>query len=630
MQAISDINTPLIARRSSQFIALVLILFLGWALRIYHIETRSLWADEGWTMLLSRGPGLGTITRTMAADQHPPLFFMLFRLWRNGAGDTELADRYFSVLIGMIAVAGMYQLGRKLFKNNEVGVLAALLLALSDLHIDLCQEVRHYGLLTTFAVWSSLFYVRWWQRSTRTNRIGYVMTSLGMIYTHYLGAFVLAAQLIHMLLAARPRRRLFEGLFLFGSIGLGFLPWLPVVIDQNRARWQNPLYYQNALPNNIQTYHAVRTALLGRYFGLLGALLLIGLVYVIYQRTSDKIRLRVRLRPFWPVLYLAIWMGLMAGLTVFINERRQFLTVRNFVLIVPAISVLAAHGLSNLERSARLFMVGVILSVSLTTVDSRRLYPNWRAVTRNVTTYHLDHEPILMDIWVDDFAVRYYIDHQMGTDVPRVSLREWRDQYKTLFLPTLLGYLKQVDAFWLIYWGDKPMTEYGSLIQQEGFQRTATLKVDHLGTPLYSYRYDRLTNVTAATFGSLFALRKFDAPESALPGQTLTVSLWWTAEQVPPLDYSVSVFLLDSKGELAAQHDGPPLAGASPTSAWQPGELKYDIHRIILPATLPPGQYQLGVKIYWYGDRKPLPVQMEGKNTGDYAPLGTVEIGHRP
>jgi hypothetical protein len=207
-----------------------------------------------------------------------------------------------------------------------------------------------------------------------------------------------------------------------------------------------------------------------------------------------------------------------------------------------------------------------------------------------------------------------------------VSLREWRDQYKTLFLPHLLGYLQQIDAFWLIYWGDKPLDEYGGLIQQEGFQRTAVLKVDHLGTPLYSYRYDRLTDTTVALFGDLFALRKFNAPLSVAPGQTLSVALWWTAEQVPLLDYSVSVFLLDSTGTLVAQHDGAPLEGTSLTSTWPPGELKYDIHPVQIPPTLPPGDYQLGVKIYWYGDRQPLPVQMDGKPVGDYALLDMVSV----
>jgi uncharacterized membrane protein len=640
---------------SIRLLILLLILLLGWALRLHAIAARSLWADEGWTMLLSQGPGLGTITRTMAHDQHPPLFFVLFRLWRNATGDTELATRYFSVLIGMLAVAGTYQLGRELF-NPVVGVLAMLILALSDLHIDLSQEVRHYSLLATLIIWSSLFYVRWWHRPTRANRVGYVLTSIALLYTHYLGGYVLIAQLIHMLIMVRPRRRLLDGLFLFGAICLGFLPWLPVVIDQNRVRWTNPLYYQNSLPNSLATYHAVRTALFGHYYVLMALLALLGLFSLSKNALLNseisfshgekglpnrenppfKIRFMRRINSFstilppvspWPTLYLLIWIVFMVALTVIINERHQFLTVRNFILIVPPLAVLIGRGLSNLPYTTRWFVTGMVLVIGLTTVDARRDYPNWRAVVGNVTAYHLDHEPILMDVWVGDFPARYYIDRQMGKDTPRVSLREWRDQYQSRFLPTLKAYLDQIDAFWLIYWGDAPMDEYGGLIADAGFQRTATLFVDHHGTRLYSYRYDKLTDTTLATFGDLFALRKFAAPASAAPGATLTVTLWWTAEQPPPLDYSVSVFLLDDAGTLVAQHDAPPLEGASPTSTWQPGDLKYDIHPVVLPASLPAGTYRIAVKVYWYGDNQPLPVRTQpDAPPTDYAVLQTITV----
>ncbi|MCD4685979.1 MAG: glycosyltransferase family 39 protein, partial [Anaerolineae bacterium] len=177
-----------------RFTLLMLILLLGWLLRTHNLDVRSLWADEGWTMLLSTGPNLDDVAQTIAEDQHPPLFFMAFRLWRDVAGDSEFATRYFSVLISMLAVAALYQLGRELY-GAWVGVLAALVLALADLPIDLAQEVRHYTLLVTLSVLSTLFYVRWRRDPSRTNRVSYVLLSMALLYTHYLGGYVLLAQL---------------------------------------------------------------------------------------------------------------------------------------------------------------------------------------------------------------------------------------------------------------------------------------------------------------------------------------------------------------------------------------------------------------------------------------------------
>lgn len=604
--------------------ALLAVLLLGWALRIHALDARSLWADEGWTLVLTEGPGLDDVTRTMAADQHPPLFFVAFRIWRTLTGETEFALRSFGVLVSLIGVAAIYQLGRGLF-TPLAGLLAALLLALADLPIDLAQEARHYGLMATLAIVSSVFYVRLWRRPTRAGRAGYVLASLALLYTHYLGAFVLLAQGVHFLIFARGRQRVLNGLFLFAAVGIGFLPWLPVVIDQNRVRWDDPLYFRNSVPNSIETYQAVRTALLGSHYGLLFGLLVLGLVYVTYSPAGHE-AIRVRLRPLWPPAYPALWIGLMVGLTVAINARRQFLTERNFVLIAPAIAVLVAHGLTNLQRVGRGLLIAVIVVISLTTVDARRNYPDWRAVTSNVTRYHRDAEPVLMDVWVGDFPVRYYVERQMGEQTPAISLREWRAQYGAEFLPRLLEYITSVDAFWLVYWGDAPMSEYGSLIADAGFEQTAALEVDHMGEPLYSYRYDRVPLADIARFGDLFALLAADAPQRAEAGETIDVYLWWRAEQPVALDYSVSVVVLDGQGNLVAQDDSSPLEGRAPTSGWPPGALRLDVHRVSLPLTLTPGRYDLAVRVYWYAEPQPLPVVQDGQAADDHATIGALTV----
>jgi hypothetical protein len=88
--------------------------------------------------------------------------------------------------------------------------------------------------------------------------------------------------------------------------------------------------------------------------------------------------------------------------------------------------------------------------------------------------------------------------------------------------------------------------------------------------------------------------------------------------------------MLDQAGNLVAQHDGPPLEGRSPTTEWQPGELEFDLHRIALPSDLLAGTYQLGLKVYWYGDRVPLPVSQDSQTGGEYARLGTIEVRPKP
>ncbi|MGH2461628.1 MAG: 6-pyruvoyl-tetrahydropterin synthase-related protein, partial [Chloroflexota bacterium] len=70
-----------------------------------------------------------------------------------------------------------------------------------------------------------------------------------------------------------------------------------------------------------------------------------------------------------------------------------------------------------------------------------------------------------------------------------------------------------------------------------------------------------------ATFGRRIALVGASVQPSA-PGAPIVVNLEWRALAAPSADYTVFVHLLDARGRLVAQHDGPPLAGTYPTTDW--------------------------------------------------------------
>jgi hypothetical protein len=88
---------------------------------------------------------------------------------------------------------------------------------------------------------------------------------------------------------------------------------------------------------------------------------------------------------------------------------------------------------------------------------------------------------------------------------------------------------------------------------------------------------------------------------STPPGRTVNIPLRWLAVGAPAADYTVFVHLLDAKGKLVAQADGPPLAGRYPTTAWDAAELIDDTRQLPLPADLPDGRYT--VQVGWYVPR---------------------------
>lgn len=571
---------------------MVLVLLLASATRLHQLDTRSLWEDEGWTLVLAQGPTIPDIVQRMAFDQHPPLYFVFIHLWRGATGNTEFALRMLSVLTGIIAVAGIYQLGRHLF-NPLSGLMAALFLALSDHHIDLSQDVRHYAQLTTLIILSTWYYFRLIQTNqpSRATRIGYVLISVALLYSHYLGGFVLICHAVHLLVSVRPLKKLWWVGFHFGAVCLAFLPWLPIVIHQNQVRWKTPLYYLNALPNNHQTYVMVRDALVGKQFGLTLALLLLGLVWLSYHDNQT----RLQLRPLNPTIFALGWLISYISMTVYLNERNQFLTIRNFIVVTPVIALLVGHGLANLQLSVRGFLVGVLCVVALTTVDTRQLKPPWREVVQTVTDYHNPDEPILMDIWVGDFPARYYIERQMGVNTPWLSIRESLDAYGEGIYGFLFDYLEEHDTFWLIYWKTEPVNQsfYAGVFRESGFQPTTAIPTTHAGDQIYAYRYDRVSDTPIAQFGEWFVLQKAAVLRSP---DTITIQLIWSVLEPPPLDYSVSVFALDAAGNLLANQDDSHLIRLNPTSRWEVGQLIFDQRELPLFTEYS----QIGVKVYYY------------------------------
>lgn len=580
---------------------MLLILLLAAITRFHEIEGRSLWEDEGWTLLLSDG-SVSDIVETMAHDQHPPLYFVLFHQWHKLTGNTEFAIRTFSAFLGILSVAAIYQLGHVLF-DARVGLLAATLLAVWDFSIDVSQDARQYGLLTLFVILSCVYYCRYLKSPTRTNGIGWFLCSVFALYTQYVAGVVLAVQFLHLLIFVRPFSRVLDGIFRFSAIGLAFLPWLIVFIRQNQVRWDYPLFYQSGLPNNKATFILMRDALISKQFGLVVGLILLGLIFVEYVPHP-----KLHFRPTSSTLFLAAWTVLYIGLFIYLNEQREILRLRIFIIVLPPLLLLVAHGLSNLQIVPQVFLVGVLLGVNLTTIDSRQNNPPWREVTRNVTTFHQEGELILMDIWVGDFSARYYVERQMGENTEWVSLRELRDEKREFFLPELKLLLENQDAFWLMRWNDDAM-EYDSLLAEMGFQLTASPYVEHVGNKLYSHRYDRLTEERLAIFGETIALIKARVHGEIEAGNTISVNLWWTAKETPPVDYSISLFLMDEHGQIVTQKDTPPI---SPTSTWQTSIIYYDQHELEIPKNIPPNKYILGVRVYWYVEPdKPLSVESD-------------------
>jgi hypothetical protein len=87
-------------------------------------------------------------------------------------------------------------------------------------------------------------------------------------------------------------------------------------------------------------------------------------------------------------------------------------------------------------------------------------------------------------------------------------------------------------------------------------------------------------------------------PATAVPGEPLSLTLYWQAQRGTVRPYTVFTHLVAADESLAAQQDNWPVNGQWPPTCWQPGEIVVDRVQLSLPADLPPGEYQLFTGLY--------------------------------
>lgn len=97
-------------------------------------------------------------------------------------------------------------------------------------------------------------------------------------------------------------------------------------------------------------------------------------------------------------------------------------------------------------------------------------------------------------------------------------------------------------------------------------------------------------------------------------GDTLNLTLYWQSVAKIEKDYTVFVHLVDSEGNIRAQRDAQPRAGAYPTTLWDVGEIVRDEYGFVL-GDLPVGEYRIHIGLYEYPSLMRLPV----RNTDDEA-----------
>lgn len=208
------------------------LFLLGVGLRLGRWAWQPLWADEGYSVYFATEPMLRLLWLT-AHDIHPPLYYLLLHGWLQWWPPLPGVLRGFSVLLATPALFLGFRLAQALWPGQRrLHLLFLLLLMGNPLYLYYSQEIRMYGLAMTWSLATTLCAWQWLQQTnygkpSRGWLVGYLITATLALYTLYYLAFLLLAHLLWLLWQLRRQANLalrFVVADLF--VGLLYLPWV--------------------------------------------------------------------------------------------------------------------------------------------------------------------------------------------------------------------------------------------------------------------------------------------------------------------------------------------------------------------------------------------------------------------
>ncbi len=642
------------------------ILWLAFALRLWHLDTQSLWHDEGLSWWFARAPLLETL-RGVAGTEHPPLYFLALGLWMRVAGDTAFALRFLSVVGGVLSVAVLLRLSRR-WGWYVTGLMAALFLAWNPTHVWYSQEVRSYAWTTVLGIgltdWAYVWYTR------RRIRDGLVYGAIGALslYVHTFLAFLLAAHGVLMTIAVGRRRprlsSLARSLWPYGLITLTFLPWIWPTLHQLRTNRTYFYWGYLDVPQVIQqTAQAMaffeippglRPVYVSRISFILWGLAVVGALYL-WPRRQGK----------WVVI--SVWGPLIftLGLAYFVPKyapRYVLYTLPMWYLLVVMPVIALARWTEHLKSRVVPCMVGTFLALLIAsyglaswhvrelTEDPRVARPDFRGAVGFVQQKAQPGDAVVLVGGHMEPITRYYLRRQDVTlyPLPKGVLLDlghplrWQD-----VAPVFNRLTHRHLRVWTIFWQEDladPQRLVYSLAQtywcpvmpvglSDAVDVGLYLVVDPLNLPSKPTPQHPL----GIAFRNGLVLTGFDAARVFTPhtsvdvcfqsrrrrdhvevaaGETLYVVLHFLVQRPQSQNVTGFVHLVSSDGSKAYALADRLLGNyAYPPQRWQVGEIIRQEFPVRIPPETRPGAYALEIGLYYPGSLQrvdPLPAQVDG------------------
>lgn len=612
---------------------LILVLFLGFAARIHDLEGQSMWSDEGLSLYRARlsladiSQNIITVDGIDTRDTNPPFYFMLLHLWRITSGETIFALRFLGVAMATLAVPLIYALGKITF-GHYAGFVAAALMAISPFHVWQSQVLRNYGILLTLNLLSIYGLFRFILAEPGRRRTIWLVIWAGAtlvgIYTHYFSFLILAFGLLSLALFGLQEwgvRHLAKQRWLWAGLVLALLVILPALfISINRflAGTQVDFFL---VPVDKVVYRAasafsvgMNQSLIHPWWRLVPAVVLAILGTILGWRARRQATLLL-------LGYLFIPLGLLLGLSL-INP--LYNGTRHLLIGLPPFLLLVAEGIAGPMQhiswpSAKRFgfvwpffviLLGILLVASqvdwlrVQFTSPRLIRDDVRGAAEYLNTYANPDDLIV----VHDTLIRFTFDYYYHGSAPVISIPLYHQVDEAIAIDDLVSAVEPGKRIWFL---NEPTPRNGierqALIDWVGenwlgvFERSFPSMWLRVGLRAFVPEpgVAKIPSTAASKeiiWPGVLQMWGYEIPAGATSGADLWLTFYLSQQQAEAKQHTLSLRFINEKGQEWTQVDRVIKRGFPPLTD-KPGELmRYD-QQLLLPAGLPPGQYQVWLRL---------------------------------
>lgn len=588
--------------------AIVLVILLGFGLRLMRLDDAPLRGDEAFSALYWAGLPLSqSLTEIATIEPHPVLTYGLFRAWGLAVGiDQPLALRLLPALLNLLGIAAMYRIGIALSGRRTLGILAALLWAVQPFQVWHSQDFRNYAPWAGLSALSVALALRFTRYQRKRDWLLYTLLATATALLFYMEVFSLLVLSLYVLVVFRKQWTFLARWFVTvgiagGSAAASFLILQAPLFARGGYGGTSLIFDGCSLFSNFLPVLSFGEYYPPDFAAVLWPVLLILLLacFGLVVQNDKKLALLLGLWLLVPLILLSL---IATRMNVFLPRYVMFSAPAYGLTFLSGLFFFARH--SSSRRWGASIAVGAWLAVSGLGLAEyydgviERKAPDWPALTAYLEA-NIEADALVIQTSIDAAFGYYYTSAAADIALP-ASPQQPREAIEQ----RLAQAAEQYSSLWIVgqTFPDWPNAGVVEAWAQAKLQQTRRSLVS--GLPVQEYRQwevdaTELQANSLAQFDDVAEIVGFRVwPPS--PDEVLTIWVYWRPLQASNSPLKAFVHLVGdvnpaSGTPLWTQDDHAPSPGD--TLRWEAGIIYRDIFYLPLSGVTP-GEYQVHAGLY--------------------------------